>query len=80
MRIAHVIFVGSVATLAVLAAPALARNSPAQKSDDRSTPSPCHAYQQAADGSWTELPCQEEGSARQTQHKPPVKSGEDEPR
>jgi uncharacterized low-complexity protein len=89
MRIARVIFVGSVATLALtlaltialLATPVLAKNSSAQKSDERSTSSSsCHAYQQAADGSWTELPCQESGSAGQTQHKPPAKSGEDEPR
>jgi hypothetical protein len=80
MRIARVIFVGSVAILAVLAAPVLARNSTAQKTDDRSTSSACHAYQQAADGTWTELPCQEAGSAAQTQHKPPMKSGEEQPR
>jgi ABC-type phosphate transport system substrate-binding protein len=80
MRIAHVIFVGSVATLAVLTAPALAKNSTVQKTDDQSTSSSCHAYQQAADGSWTVLPCQEEGSAGQTQHKPVAKSGEEERR
>jgi hypothetical protein len=45
-----------------MTAPALARNSGTPKADDKSTSSSCHAYQQAADGSWTQLPCQEMGS------------------
>ena len=61
MRIKRAIFVGSIATLAAMTAPALAKHSNAQKTDDKSTSS-CHAYQQAADGSWTQLPCQEMGS------------------
>jgi hypothetical protein len=82
MRIARVIFVGSVAAL-LAAAPAFARHPEAQKTEDddsKSASSSCHAYQQAADGSWTQLPCQEFGNG-QTQHKPVAKgSGEDEPR
>ena len=79
MRIATLTFIGSVAALAVAAAPALAKNTaPPQKTDDKSVSSSCHAYQMAADGSWTVLPCQEAGG--QTGHKPPAKSGEDEPR
>ena len=76
MRIRQLIFTGSIAALAVLTAPALAKNSHAQKIDDTSasasSASPtCHAYQQAPDGSWTSLPCQENGSAPQarTEHK-----------
>jgi hypothetical protein len=81
MRITALIFIGPVAALAVLAAPTLAKNSTAQqKSEDRPTSSSCHAYQQATDGSWTELPCEETGTAGQTQHKPPPKSSEHEPR
>jgi hypothetical protein len=84
MRIARMIFVASVAGSLILIAPALAKNSAAisapSKTEDRSTSSSCHAYQQAADGSWTELPCQETGSGGQTQHKPAPKSPEDEPR
>ena len=80
MRIAKVIFVGSIATLAALTVPALAKNSTTQKSENQPTSSSCHAYQQAADGSWTELPCEEAGSSGQTQHKPPAKGGEDPPR
>jgi hypothetical protein len=70
MRIKRAIFVGSMAALAAMTAPALAKNSTAQKTDDKSTSSSCHAYQQAADGSWTQLPCQElgSGSGAGTQH------------
>jgi hypothetical protein len=70
MRITKLIFVGSIVALA--AAPALAKDSPAQKTNDLSTSStskPCHAYQQAPDGSWTPLPCEEGGSTAQAQHK-----------
>jgi hypothetical protein len=77
MRIAGVIFVGSVAAL--MAGPTLAKHPEAQKTDERPSASSCHAYQQAADGSWTQLPCQEAGNG-QTQHKPVAKGGEDEPR
>jgi hypothetical protein len=81
MRIAPSIFIASVAALTIVTVPALAKNSTAQKSEDRSTSSSsCHAYQQAADGSWTELPCQEQGSTGQTQHKPAAKNADDEPR
>jgi hypothetical protein len=62
MRIAKSIFVGSMAALALLTAPALAKNSNVQKTDDSPTSPSCHAYQQAADGSWTQLPCQEMGA------------------
>jgi hypothetical protein len=75
MRIANTIFVGSLAALAVLATPVLAKESRAQKTNEQSTSSPtstsprCHAYQQAPDGSWTPLPCEEAGSQGQTQHR-----------
>jgi hypothetical protein len=62
MRIAKSIFVGSMAALAVLTAPALAKNSNVQKTDESPASPSCHAYQQAADGSWTQLPCQEMGA------------------
>jgi hypothetical protein len=79
MRIAKVIFIGSVAAL-LAAAPALAKHPEAQKTgENQSTSSSCHAYQQAADGSWQQLPCQEFGNG-QTQHRPAGKGGEDEPR
>jgi hypothetical protein len=80
MRIADVIFVGSVAAL-VMAGPAYAKHPEAQKpTDSQSTSSSCHAYQQAADGSWTQLPCEEAGSGGQTQHRRAAKGGEEESR
>jgi hypothetical protein len=78
MQIAKVIFVGSAAAL-LMTAPALAKNAQTQKSDDQSTSSSCHAYRQAADGSWQPLPCQEAGTG-QSQHRQPPKSSEEEPR
>ena len=81
MRIAHLIVAGSTA-LMVLSGPALARNSNAPKNDDKPASSPsCHAYEQAADGSWKELPCQE-GSASQAQpqHKSAAKTQDEEAR
>jgi hypothetical protein len=80
MRIARMIFIGSVAALAVLVTPALAKNSEPPKTDDQSTSSSCHAYEPAANGSWTELPCQEVGGQkqRQAQRKPPTRSPDEE--
>lgn len=80
MRFGHALFIASTAGLLTLAAPTLARNADAQKSSERPTESSCHAYQKAADGSWTELPCQETGSTGQTQHKPAPKGADDETR
>jgi len=78
MRIAKLTLVGSIAALAFAAAPAPAKNAPPpQKTEDRSDSASCHAYQMAADGSWSVLPCHEAG---QTEHKPPPKAGEQEPR
>ena len=86
MRIASTIFVGSIAALAILTAPALAKDARAQKADDQSTSStsssspPCHAYQQAPDGSWTQLPCEEVGSGGQTQHRSSARKVDEEAR
>jgi hypothetical protein len=89
MRIARLIFVGSIAVLAVLATPALARNSNsnpsnanAQKVDDKPASQGCHAYQQAHDGSWVQLPCQEVGPTSQapTQHKSATRIPDEEAR
>jgi hypothetical protein len=84
MRIASPIFVGSIAAQAILAAPALAKDFHAQKTSDQSTSStlsgspPCHAYQQAPDGSWTQLPCEEAGSGGQPQHKSSARKTDEE--
>ena len=73
MRITRLIFVGSIGVLAALMAPALAKNASlnshagvnAQKSDEQPAAQGCHAYQQAANGSWVQLPCQEAGPTTQ---------------
>jgi hypothetical protein len=77
MRIASLIFSGFTA-LVVLTAPALAKNSQPQKIDEQPASRLCQAYQQAADGSWAPLPCQELGAGGQTPHKSAaLKSDED---
>ncbi len=70
MRLGYAFLLASTAGLLTLAAPTLARNSETQKASEQPASSSCHAYQQAADGSWAQVPCQETGSAGQTQHKP----------
>ncbi|PDT89148.1 hypothetical protein CO669_16395 [Bradyrhizobium sp. Y36] len=72
MRIARLVFTAAFAAGAALATPALAKNSGAQKGEDKSaSSSSCSAYQQAPDGSWEQLPCKETGERAQpqTQHK-----------
>ena len=61
----------TVLAAAALAMPALAKNSDAQKGDDKPAASSCSAYQQAPDGSWEQLPCKETGERGQpqTQHR-----------
>ena len=78
MRIPHLVFAGALAVSAVLAAPALARNTDARKGEDKAASSSCSAYQQAADGSWEQLPCKETGERAQpqTQHKPAAQGAE----
>ena len=79
MRLARVIIVGSLAALLAAIGPASAKKADAQKStEDKSTSSSCHTYQPAHDGTWTEHPCEEVGGS--TQHRPPPKSPEEEPR
>jgi len=78
MRIAHLVFAATLVASAMLAAPALAKNSDAQKGEDKSaTSSSCSAYQQAPDGSWEQLRCKETGERDQpqTQHKSGPQSG-----
>ena len=78
MRIAKLTLITSVAALALVVAPALAKNAaPPQKTDEQSVSASCHSYQMAADGSWSVLPCHEAG---QTEHRPAPKAGEQEPR
>jgi hypothetical protein len=68
MRINHAIFVGSLAASIAATAPALAKNSQTQKpTDEQTSSSSCHAYQQAPDGTWTALPCQAPGAPAKNQ-------------
>jgi hypothetical protein len=82
MRLGQAIFFGSAAALLTLAAPTLARNSAANSHTTRATeapaPSSCHAYQQEADGTWKQLPCQEMGSKPTAQPRSAAKSGTDD--
>jgi hypothetical protein len=69
MRIAKSIFVGSLAAHVLVAAPALAKNSDSQKTEDKQASVSCQGYQQAPDGSWTSLPCGEMGAKAPTTQK-----------
>lgn len=82
MRLGQAIIFGSMAGLLTLAAPTLARNSgtnphAAKAVEATSASSPCRAYQQAADGTWMQLSCQEMGSET-TASAPVSKSAADE--
>ncbi|WFU68913.1 hypothetical protein [Bradyrhizobium sp. CB2312] len=83
MRIANLVFAGALMAGSVLTAPAPAKNTEAQKGEDKSAPSSsCSAYQQAADGSWEQLPCKETGERAQpqTQHRAPAQGPDHEER
>jgi hypothetical protein len=84
MRLGQAIFFGSAAALLTLAAPTLARNSSPNSPPAKATEAPasasCHAYQQAADGSWTQRPCQEMGSKTPTQPRSAARSAGEETR
>ncbi|WP_409189007.1 hypothetical protein [Bradyrhizobium sp. RDM4] len=82
MRITHLVFAGALAASTMQAAPALAKNSDAQRGEDRSAASSCSAYQQAPDGSWEQLPCKETGDREQpqTQHRTPTRGTDHEER
>ncbi len=77
MRKGNATLLASLATLAVLTAPALAKSSGAQKAEEKPASSSCHSYVQNPDGSWTAVPCQEIGPPTQTQHKSPARNGDD---
>jgi hypothetical protein len=84
MRLGQAIFFGATAALLTLAAPTLARNSSANSHTAKAIEVPasasCHAYQQAADGSWAQLPCQEMGSKAPAQPHSTAKSATEEAR
>jgi len=81
MRLVPAIVMASMAALLTLAAPGLARNSETPKSNEQSAASsPCHSYQQAADGSWIERPCQALGAPTQPPHKSATRKTDQETR
>lgn len=53
------VFLGAI--IASSAGPSLAKTSEAPKAVDETSSPACHAYEQNPDGSWKQLPCQEEG-------------------
>jgi hypothetical protein len=67
MRIAPSIFVGLIAVVAALAAPAFANgpspnshaNANAQATEEAPAAPGCHAYQKDPDGNWVEMACHE---------------------
>ena len=82
MRLGQAIFFGSAAALLTLAAPTLARNSSTNSHAPKATEAPaagtCHAYQQAADGSWTQRPCEAMGSKAPAQPRSAAKGTTEE--
>jgi hypothetical protein len=62
MQISRAILLGSIAVVAALTAPALAKTSNTQPTETPpAASSGCYSSQQNADGSWTQRPCQELG-------------------
>lgn len=79
MRIARVIFAGSIAGAVALAMPALARNSDPQKpAEEATTSTPCHAYTMGPDGMWRQQPCEEAGAPAQSPRKSATRTGDGE--
>lgn len=76
MRIAQVIFAGSIAGAVALATPALANDTDSQtRAEAPTTSSPCQAYQMGPDGVWQQKPCQEAGAAAQAPRRSAAHSG-----
>ena len=73
MRKARTLIMGSIAALAVLATPALARHADPQKTDkieEQSSAPACRSYVQTPDGEWKPMPCAEIGTEARTPRKP----------
>jgi hypothetical protein len=71
MRKACTLIMGTIAALAVLATPVLARTADAQKTDDKTTSPPaCRSYEQTPEGEWKPIPCAEVGTEARTPRKP----------
>jgi hypothetical protein len=67
--------------LALVATPALAKNTKAQKAETESqdaTAPPCFSYQLGQDGNWAQRPCEEFGTQSSQQHRAPSKNHDQE--
>ena len=81
MRSGPAILFASIAALLSRAAPRRARKSDAQNPcEPPPASSSCHSYQQAADGTWKELPCQELGFPAKAQPKSATRKNDQETR
>ena len=80
MRRGTAIMLGSLAMLAALQTAVLAKSPGAQKSEGKSAPAACSAYEQQPDKTWVALPCQEIGSGGQSQQRSAPRSGDQESR
>jgi hypothetical protein len=80
MQLRHAIVAGPMAALVLLTAPALARHSDAPKAGEQPASSSCSASQQTADGTWTQVPCQEVGSPSQPPGKSATRSTDEQTR
>ncbi len=59
MRVVIAVLFGA---MAVSAGPSFAKTSDTPKTSNESSSSPsCHGYEQSPDGSWKQVPCQEDG-------------------
>lgn len=62
MRIVFAVLAGAFVMAAAGSSPSLAKTSEAPKADtEASSPAPCYSYEQNADGSWKQTPCEEPG-------------------
>ena len=77
MRLAKPTFI-ALAALALLATPAFAKNTRAQKTETEDTSSSCHSYRLGQDGNWAQLPCQELGTHASSQQRAPTKTHDQE--
>jgi hypothetical protein len=79
MRHVNATLLGSIAALAILTAPVVAKTTDPktadpQQTDQTSVSSRCVSYQQKPDGTWAALACQEVGAPAQPQPRPVVHS------
>jgi hypothetical protein len=79
MRTVNATLLGSIAALAILTAPVIAKTTDPkaadpQQTDQTSVSSRCVSYQQKPDGTWAALACQEVGAPAQQQPRPVVHS------